>query len=80
MPCSVTQAVVHRMTATVNHYQMGVGKGMDIIIKAGLYHCTVGVAPCKVLNCKKLQYARISCILLLTASMFHFVTSCDSAF
>ena len=34
---SVTQAVVHRMTATANPNQMGVGKGMDIIIKAGLH-------------------------------------------
>ena len=41
-------------------------------------HWTWGVAPCKVLNCKKLQLFGISEQLPLTASMFHSVTSCDS--
>ena len=46
---------VDRMTATVNPNTIVVGKGMDIIIKADLYRWTWGVAPCKVLNCNKLQ-------------------------
>ena len=36
MPCSVRKVVVHRMTATVNPYKIGVGKGMDIINEVGL--------------------------------------------
>ena len=56
MPCSVTQAVVHRMTATVNPYTIGVGNhgGRDILIvnEAGLHRCTGGVASCKAVNCK----------------------------
>ena len=49
---SVTQDVVHRMTATVNPNLIGVGKGMGIIIKAGLHHWTWGVAFRRVLNCR----------------------------
>ena len=51
-----------------------------IILQSGLHDCTRGVAPCKVLNCKKLQFVPKWNKLLLTASMFHFGTSCDSAF
>ena len=36
--CSVTQSVVHRMTATVTHPLVGVGKGIDVILQAGLHH------------------------------------------
>ena len=44
----------------------------DIIIsQAGLHHCTGGVAFRKVADCMRLQYARIPCILPLTASMFN---------
>ena len=31
----------------------------DIIIKAGMHHCTGGVAFLKVVNCRRLQHVRI---------------------
>ena len=48
--------------------------------EAGLHRWTGGVAPCKVFNCKKLQYARISCILYGGRCVSKTETVCDSAF
>ena len=56
MPCSVTQVVVHRMTATINPYTIGVGKGMGIINKAVMHRWTGGVAFRKVAEWRRLKH------------------------
>ena len=55
-------------------------EGVDIISQAVLHHWTWGVTPCKATNCKKIQYVQNLHILLLTANMFHFGTSCNPSF
>ena len=83
MPCSVAQAVGNKEVMSIDPNSIGVlgnGKSQLIVIKAGLHRCTGGVAFCKVLNSKKIQYVQFLHILPQTANMFQNGTNCDSSF